>query len=418
MTKQHLNPPDTTRRTFLKAAVGAAVAATAPEAPANTPNLRIGVVGTGSRGCDLLRKLVTIEGVTCTALCDDYAPHLAAGEACLETEAFVFENFEKMLEEAELDAVIVATPLHQHFSMCVAAIQRGIPVFCEKAMCLTLDEGRRLRDLVQSHDAIFQVGLQRRSNAVYDQADAMVQSGMLGTITAIKCQWHRNDNWRRPMPVAKDHPDYQALERRLNWRLYDAYSQGLMAELGSHQIDVVNRILGAPPRQVTAMGGIDHWQDGRQVYDNIFCNYEYQVPQADGSPRSVRVTYSAIQSNAHEGSSELILGTKGTLLLSQKLGQFYREGVEPSGGVDGTSGATLQVPDSPWAHRGKPMEITSSADDTRAELLAFAEAVRTGNRKTVCDAGIGLENCASVYIANEAITLGRTIPFPTDCVQA
>ena len=189
-----------------------------------------------------------------------------------------------------------------------------------------------------------------------------------------------------------------------------------MGELGSHQLDVVNRALGVPPSRVIAMGGVDYWRDGREVYDNVFCTYEYNAPNAgEGKPQTVHVAFSSIQTNAHEGMSELIMGTKGTLLLSQKLGLFYSEVVPAALAVDGLSGATLAVPNSPWAHRGKPMEITSAADDTRAELLSFVQAVRASNRKTICDVRVGLENTATIIIANEAIRSGSVVTFPNDC---
>ena len=101
---------------------------------------------------------------------------------------------------------------------------------------------------------------------------------MIGQVTAIKAQWHRNNNWRRPIPRPKTDPQWAALDRRLNWRLYRDTSGGLMAELGSHQMDVVNWLLKTTPRRVVAAGGIDYWRDGREVFDNIFCTYEYELP--------------------------------------------------------------------------------------------------------------------------------------------
>ncbi|MDZ4858644.1 MAG: Gfo/Idh/MocA family oxidoreductase [Candidatus Hydrogenedentes bacterium] len=410
----------------MQSAAGATVMAAGGVNASAQPDqaVRLGIAGAGSRGCDLLRALATIQLARVVAVCDDYPPHLAQGSEAAGQNPRAFDTFEAMLDTTQLDALVVATPLHLHYPMCAAAIERGLPVFCEKTMCRTIEEARRLAVLVKTHGAIFQVGLQRRSNAIYEQAEAMIQTGLLGTITAIKCQWHRNGDWRRPVPVNVDHADYKMLEHKLNWRLYFAYSQGLMAELGSHQMDVVNRLLRVPPKGVIGMGGVDYWKDGREVFDNVFCTYTYEVPDAgEGKPQVVRVTYSTIQTNAHEGVSELVMGTKGSLLLSQKLGLFYSESnkapvvaAPPTDKkFDGISGATLVVPDSPWAHRGKAMEIRSEADDTRAELLSFVNDVRAGNRKTVCDVHVGLENTATIVIANEAIESGAMVKFPEDC---
>src|SRR5262249_15056068 len=130
---------------------------------------------------------------------------------------------------------------------------------------------------------------------------------------------------------------YQELEIRLNWRLYKRFSGGLMAELGSHQMDVANWILGTTPRRVIASGGIDYWRDGREVADNVVCGYDYEGEgTGDGAqgtgkaktgtpPRKIRVTYSSLCNNAYEGAAELILGTRGSLYLTSTKGLFYRE---------------------------------------------------------------------------------------------
>ncbi len=408
------------RRRFMGAATAAAITATAAMKSTAQPNqkIRIGMVGTGNRGRELLRELVSIDNVDIAAICDDYAPHLDEGRRIAGSKTKSYGEFEAMLVATDLDALIIATPLHLHYPMCKSAIERGIAVYCESAMGHSIDEARQLTTFVEQHNAVFQLGLQRRANAVYEQAEAMVRTGMLGTITAIKCQWHLNSDGNHPLPVSREHANHDRLDRQLNWQHYWASSQGLMAEYGSHQLDVVNRLLGVAPTRVIGMGGVDYWRDGRETYDNVFCTYEYNVPDAgEGQSQTVRATYSAIQSNAHEGVSELIMGTKGTLLLSPKMGLFYTEQSDSARDipVDGRSGATKHEPGSPWAHRGKSMQITSTADDTRASLVSFVDAARSGDRNTVCNARTGLENTATVLIANDAIRTGNAVEFPDDC---
>jgi hypothetical protein len=99
------------------------------------------------------------------------------------------------------------------------------------------------------------------------------------------------------------------------------------------------------------------------------------------------------------------------------MGLFYTENqeVHAESTVDGRSGATALVPGNPWAHRGKAVQITSGSDDTRAALVSFVNAVRTGNRDTVCGVGAGLENTATAMIANEAIESEMPAVFPQDC---
>ena len=165
-------------------------------------------------------------------------------------QAKLYADYRKMLDDVKPQAVVIAVPLLPALPGRARCIAAGVDVFCEKTMCHTIDEARKLADEVAAAKRVFQVGLQRRANPIYHQAAAMVQAGVLGQVTAIKAQWHRNNNWRRPVPVAKGDADWSRLERKLNWRLYREYSGGLMTELGSHQLDVVNWLFGTMPRRV------------------------------------------------------------------------------------------------------------------------------------------------------------------------
>ena len=428
------------RRSFLGAATGVALAAGAQAVAAQEKlsPVRVAVIGTGGRGSDLLRSLTTIQGVDLIGVCDDYPPHLANGAKYAGPQAKTYDDYRRMLAELRPQAVVVAVPLVSHYAIVRDALDVGCDVFCEKTMCYTVDEARKLVKQVDESKRVFQVGLQRRANPIYRQAAAMVQAGVLGPVTAIKCQWHRNNNWRRPVPVPKGDPAWAALERKLNWRLYRESSGGLMAELGSHQLDVANWVLGCTPRRVMATGGVDYWRDGRDVPDNVFCVYEYEVtpprglslpgsdPSSSPATYTVRVTYSSICNNAYEGASELIMGTKGSLYLTSTKGLFYRERTaddigwskRPREGADEdasiiTSGKTLKLSNSPWAHRGEPLEIDNLiGDDTRDELVSFVDHVRRQDVKTICDVHEGLRDTATVMMANEAMTCGKTVAYP------
>lgn len=374
--------------------------------------VRVAVIGTGGRGTDLVRKLSTIERAEIVAVCDDYAPHLERGGEAAGAQAIRYQSYQALLKKESPDAVVVAVPLHLHYEVCNDAIEAGSAVFCEKTMCYSVEEAQALAKLVKSKGAVFQVGLQRRASAIYRQAKAMVDTGMLGKILSIKAQWHRNGDWRRPVPVTREHADWQQLERRLNWRLYWPYSQGLMTELGAHQMDVANWMLNATPTSVMASGGTDYWKDGREVYDNVYCMYQYDLTDADGKPYSARATYSSIQSNAFEGASELIMGTKGTLLLTEQTGLFYKEqNVDTAAAQTNadeaaatiTAGKTLYLNNDPWARRGKPFEISANSNSTRDELIAFLDNVQRDDPETICDVEEGLKNTATVLAGNKAI---------------
>jgi predicted dehydrogenase len=441
--------PGGDRRTFLRQATALSLAAGLGRAEADEmkEKVRVAVVGAGGRGSDLVRALTTIQRADIVAVCDDYEPHREQGLKYAGEGAKPFADYATMLREVRPEAVVVAVPLHLHYEVSRAAIEAGAAVFCEKTMCQTVKQARDLAVAVEKVGAVFQVGLQRRANAVYRQAKAMIEAGMLGRISAIKCQWHRHNNWRRPVPVPRGDAQWAGLEKRLNWRLYREFSGGLMTELAAHQLDVVNWFLGATPRSAVGSGGIDFWRDGRDVFDNVFCVYdyelpipsaergtgsaerkkptstEYSVPSMSSSDRyTVRVTYSSLQNNAYEGAAELILGTKGTLFLTQKKGLFYQEQAPLGPGWAGegraredaaliTSGKTLKMTNDPWSHRGKPYEIDTDGDDTRDELIEFLQCVARSETVTICDAATGAANTATVLLGNRAMDERRAIAY-------
>jgi predicted dehydrogenase len=414
-----------TRRTFLEAA-GATIA-TRAVLRADDAAVRVAVIGTGGRGSDLLRALTTIDGVDVVAVCDDYAPHLEQGAKYAGPQAKAFGDYRKLLDELKPQAVVIAVPLYLHYKVAADCLGAGCDVFLEKTMCYTVDEAKRLVAQVQASKRVFQVGLQRRANAIYKQAQAMVTAGMIGQVVSIKAQWHRNNSWRRPVPVPKGHKDWLRLERKLNWRLYKTYSAGLMAELGSHQMDVANWFLGAHPKRVFASGGIEYFRDGREVYDNISCLYEYELKDAKGNLYTVRVNYTSLCNNAYEGAAELIMGTKGSLYLTSAKGLLFQEKgtdvVAWEGGKDQeaadanaavvTAGKTLKLSNDPWAHRGTPFEIDiAEGNDTRDELVSFIDHVRRQDVNTICDVNVGLTDCATILMANQSVEKGGWVEFP------
>jgi predicted dehydrogenase len=415
------------------------VTAAAPRAAnADDPPVTIAVIGTGARGCDLIRALTTIDAVRIVAVCDTYGLHRERGWQYAGPLAQAFDDADKLFAAVRPQAVLIATPPVTHRDLCLAAMERGSAVYCEKTLGTTRAAALEIAAAVEEHKAIFQVGLQRRANAIYRQAAAMVQTGMLGRITAIKCQWNRHHDWRRPVPVARTHPDFVEYDRQLNWKLYRATSQGLLGELGSHQLDVANWVLGAPPRSVIGVGGTDYWKDGREIADNITCVYDYLVvpppsprgmvlPQGvTNDPYSVRMSYASLQNNAYEGASELILGTKGTLLLTDRKGWLYREPVpeeiawspraEQQAAIV-ASGKTLKLSNDPFAHRGTPFEIDASGDDTRDALRSFLDHVRQGDPQTLCPVVDGVVNTTTVEIGSQSMDRDARVYYPNHPAQ-
>ncbi|MGA2589237.1 MAG: Gfo/Idh/MocA family oxidoreductase [Bryobacteraceae bacterium] len=311
---------DVTRRDFVKAAGAATAVAAALPALEGAPfiqkvhaandQVQYGFIGTGSRGTYLLKHLHETDAGRCIAVCDNYDPNLKKGVDTAGNNPAAYKDYRELLARKDIDAVLIAVPLYEHFMITKDSLQAGKHVFCEKSLVHKPEEVHALRALVAEHPRqVLQVGLQRRYSQFYQTAKQMIDQGVLGNVTHIRGQWHRNTDQRRPVPDP-------SLERKINWRMYREYAGGNTAELASHQIDVADWMFGSPPEYVVGVGGIDTFKDGRDVYDNIQLIYVY--------PKGRKLLYSSISTNSHldllqaerQEFGEVIMGTAGTIEIT------------------------------------------------------------------------------------------------------
>ena len=432
---------DVTRRDFLKSAAVAAVAASGMRPVKAAPGLlsspnpgstvHYGFIGTGTEGCDLLKRLATIPEGRCIATCDIYAPNLKRGVETIGSNPQTYTGgpteYRRMLERKDMDAVLIATPLSTHAQMVIDALNAGKHVFVEKTMYFKEEEGEQIRKAAEANSKqVIQIGLQRRSSVLYNVAMQMIRKGALGNVMFVRAQWHRNNNWRRPV---RD-PQY---ERLINWRMYREYSGGLMAELASHQVDIANWAFGAEPVSVMGTGGIDYWKDGREVCDNVEVIFQY--------PEGRKMLFSSILYNAHFGFDEQIMGDRGTLIITIGKGMYYREAVAKStngkGREDWWAGATVTeqavqkgiplFPDEAqrsqgfldrellyakrWLASMGIYEYEEPHEPYWMELSNFMASIRDG-KSIACPLEIGMADARAVLYGNRAIDTGTTVQWP------
>jgi len=281
--------------------------------------IKCGVIGTGMHGRALLKELMRMDDVEVIALCDIYQPNLERATRALGKAVNTYSDHRQMLErEKDMQAVIVATPTATHVAISIDALQAGKHVYCEAPLSNEIEECKQMAKVAIASQNIFQVGHQRRTNPLYKHALKFIKGGAIGQPVQARAHYHRKDSLRRPVSDAK-------YERLLNWRLYRDTSGGLVAEYGSHQLDVINWFLNTLPVAVVGDGGIDVWKDGREVHDNIHLLFEY--------PNGVRVTYTATLGCSYEQNYELILGTMGAMWFSkERLGLWFKEPDAPEFG--------------------------------------------------------------------------------------
>lgn len=349
------------RRSFLKAAGAAVTAATVTSsftkrATAATPDkVRVGAIGVGSQGSFHLKGgLAGAENVEVVALCDVYRPHLNAAHEVTPNNASVtkYREYAEMLEKEPLDAVMIATPLNTHFDITMDALDAGKYVFCEKTLCYTIEDCRKVVEKCHETGLWVQVGHQRRYNPLYNKAMWLLyDTPSFGRLHHIHAQWHRNDDWRSRVAdpnyvmddIEKKYID--DLNKHLNWRLYEEYSGGVMTELATHQTDIMEWFLKTPPSRVYATGGTDYWRDDRTISDNVALIYEFDMKRRDrqggfqriqrrrptqelrkiGGDYTVRAIYTSTSANARLGASETMMTDKGTIVLNELDARVYFE---------------------------------------------------------------------------------------------
>ena len=260
-------------------------------------------------------------------------------------------------DELGLEAVIIAVPLSQHEPVAKACLEAGLHVLSEKLMARTITQCKSLIRLARDKNLVLTVGHQRHYSVLYDNSASLVRSGLLGDIKHIRAQWHRNnsfpnsDQWKKSTE-AKPKADIAALskidlkefgytspEQLIDWKLYNTTGGGLMAELGSHQMDACSIFLGkVHPLAVQGFGGknfygvpgvgsIDKQNDDRQINDHVYVTYEFPGRNHAQAPEDLAiVTYSSISTNKFEPYGETVFGSRGTLIVkTEKEAMLYKE---------------------------------------------------------------------------------------------
>lgn len=409
------------RRTFLKAlagtpALGLLGAAAVLKGPVPGGPVRLGLIGSGAQGRALLNNVDPAFGEV-RAFCDINPAQLARADEVLVKrqlpKARHYVEWRDLIEKEDLEAMIIALPLWLHADVTAGCLEAGKHVLCEKMMAWDVAGCERMVRAAERAGRVLEIGYQRRYNGVYQAAyEGIVARGLLGDVYHVRMVWHRNGNWRRQAePPSPDYDPsrwgYPTFEHLLNWRLYWKYSQGLFAELASHQLNAANWFLGSSPVAVTATGGVHRFGDGREVPDHIYATWEY--------PGGRTVTYSSIESNGLENRYEVFFGTKATLLVKNEVeAQLFGEGVGSESGIQVTPRESAAAAD---ASETRPANTTSGPGASatpststgatrpaasRQEISRFCAAVRV-RTPLACGPEQALHSAKACIRANEAI---------------
>jgi predicted dehydrogenase len=323
----------------------------------------------------------------------------------------------------------------------------------------------------KANDVILSIGHQRHYSLLYAHAVEIINSGVLGDVKHIRALWHRNnatpmvakdkdgnpiidpktglpeiarddkgriiyrDSWKRVHPEKDKSIDYakygyDSLDQLINWRLYNKTGAGLMAELGSHQLDACSIFLGKKhPLAVTGIGGTFFYTDGREVDDHVFVTFEFP---GKAKHDHVVVTYSSINTNSFDGYGEMVMGSKGTMVVSQeKEILLFKEAGNPI--TSRTTSVTVETqgkkpvletsPSTAGPTQAAALGSLATVEPSRGyreELEHFAYCVRHGNEKDYhgdkehqprCRGEVAMADAIIALTSNIAMRQNRRIEF-------
>jgi predicted dehydrogenase len=353
--------------------------------------INIGVIGTGNRGKGLIKLIKNISNMDVIAICDIIPFRINEALKLFDKKPKSYINYLSLLENNDLDAVIISTPLSSHSKISIDSVQAGKHVYCEKLMAKGFNGTVNLVKAVKDSKITFQTGHQYHSSRLYTNVVDLIKGGKIGKVIAFDSQWNRNKSWRRSV----EDPN---LERQINWRLYREYSFGLLAELSAHQIDFVNWVLDDNPIKVAGFGGIDFYKDGREVYDNIKVIYEYKG--------GVKASYTCLSNNSKDGYKISIKGDLGSIDIYQDEAWFYsninKVQIEE---IDGVSGATKS-----WSgSQGQKLDF-KHLSPTKQALTDFRNCIKE-NKEPLSNVFTGANVSYAVEMGITAMDTGNIVKW-------
>ena len=386
------------RRQFIGSAVATASFAAMPgilgaaAKPFKGELLRTGHIGTGRQGRKHLRNIRSLQGFEVRAVCDVLPFQLDAAQEFVGPQTRMVADYRYILDDPNIDAVVIATPFHFHARPLLDALDAGKHVYCEKTLVKGHDQIEHVSRAIADTGHIIQAGYQHRYSKHLREIAALIEAGHIGSISKVECQWNRRMDWRRPVPSPE-------LERAVNWRMYREYSGGLVAEMSSHQMDILEWMMDTRPRQIMGTGGIDYWKDGRDTRDNIHLLVRYE--------NGVTASFTCLLSNASGGFRMVFLGTEGTIATTLTEAWISEKSWDdtPMEGMDAMTGATMALS----GDSGRHLKL-DSFNPTSDAMAAFRESVINHSEPAASAAG-ALLTSRTVQLSLDAMDRGTVETF-------
>ncbi|NUM56249.1 MAG: Gfo/Idh/MocA family oxidoreductase [Candidatus Hydrogenedentes bacterium] len=385
------------RRTFVKSGAVLAAGLASSRAYGANERVRLGFVGVGNRGGQLIGAACNHADAQAAAVCDVYTPYRDKWAAQLKCQSFA--DWREVIDNKDIDAVVIGTPDHWHAIMTIAACRAGKDVYVEKPLSFTIGEGRRMVDVARETKRVVQVGTQRRSSAMLAQLGELVRGGKVGKVTVSRAYRISNmapagigaapdsrppadldwNMWLGPRPERAFNENIAPYKFRW-WKEYSSQT----TNWGIHYFDMLRWIIGeTAPASVSAHGGVFAVNDARTIPDTMESVYEF--------PTGHLMLFGQYEASGTSmfpyGECEL-RGTEGTVYAGSRGYQIRQE----SGG---------QFQDS--APRGEKLEVkVDEGDVTVQHMRNFLDCVKSRSKPNA-DIEDGHRSTTIAHLGNIAL---------------
>jgi predicted dehydrogenase len=431
MDQLNQNKRDLPRRSFLKASVAAGLAGAPAVLAQRSSSNTIGVacIGVGTRGSYLLSEFQQIPGVEVRIISDLYEGNIRRAKGiCRNPNVRIVREWEKAVDDPDIQAVVIATPDFWHPPMTIRAANAKKDIYVEKGWSIRLDEAKAMRKAVKENNVVMQLGHNWNSEPAQHRAREIYRSGVLGKVPMVRLFMDRTSafqefkyytdymikqapadaspqtiDWNRYITNAPKRPF--DIDRFFTWRCYWDYGTGTAGDLMSHLWDSVNMVIGMGiPETAMSQGAMYFWKEQREVPD--IWNMVFDYPKQE-----LQILFASVFHNRHSAELLQYLGREKTMETSQTACRTYRKEWGDEHKVTfakakaeairaGQDPAQVQLSPDYWFKEGE-LKVTSHWQD-------FIDCVRTRERPR-CHVDRAFQEAATIMMAVEALRKKREV---------
>ena len=403
--------------------------------------INVAIIGMGIMGNNNANTALKVPGVEIVAACDLYKGRLERAKELYGKDIFVTNDYRKILERKDIDAVFICTCDQWHARITKDALKSGKHVYCEKPMVHYINEGHDVINAQKASGKIMQVGSQYVSNIVFQKAHELYKSGEIGKINMVNAVYDRQDAlgaWEYTMPTdaspatvdwdryieGMQHIPYDA-KKFFWWRNYREFGTGVAGDLFVHLLSGTHVITESKgPEKIYASGQLCYWKDGRNVPDVMTAIMQY--PQTtEHSPFQLTLQVNFV-SGTDGSETTRFVGDEGTIVINGDGLTVHHSKMPEAPGIGGWDALTTypeamqetlkkqynqKYTAEQQRRKNEPDIVYKEPDNYDAHLqhhINFFDSVRTG-KPPVEDAVFGFRAAAPALACNESYFKNKII---------